>query len=727
MELKELVCVVTGGGGSVGQALVAELARQGATVVAVRHGEPTGEIEPNNDHYLVHGELVKRLSADAIVEHVVAKFGRIDAWINTVGGFQGGTTVESATAEEWKQMMAVNFITTLNSCQAVLPHMKERRTGWIINFGSYLGEKGMALASPYAVSKAAVHALTKTITEENKDLNIVARALLPTVIDTPANRKAMPDEDTSQWLLPEDVAQAVTRLLRNGTVGTAGPEEVLIHLSVNILQEAAEAETDILSIFDEVVGVKEDHPAEPITEPGEPSSETTVEEPELETAATPEVQTAAAPTAEETPHSEAATMREANEPSEAETENDITPDSELATFSMVTHLKTRGLYRQALEVLEALTKRGEDLDRINQERMEITEMMTPGVEPKVSEDSAGAAPDEKEEPIPETVAGEGPAPPPEAEEAPPQESGEGAETATPAPQEEQVEDLNAMPPDVVEDQGTSEPSTPEKGGPIRTTTAFLILLLVAITGLGIQDWVSPEASLVSRMIQAMLGTIPLHSRSSTATPPSLQSAAVTGFIDTLLDQNAEEPEQEAQPAAVDTAMAASVEAGEPAEPDTTEAAPTTTGMEDTVVVAPPAEPETPVGAAEPTAVEETVEKEPPVAEASPPNPQELFQEGQFHEAAQAWLKVKQASPAGYTIVLEYVCLDQTIRNAYQAVEASPDLFLLPKQIQERDCFVICLGEFPDKTTALEQLTKVPSWFQENGAQPRVRPLAKLLP
>jgi hypothetical protein len=578
----------------------------------------------------------------------------------------------------------------------------------------------MALASPYAVSKAAVHALTKTIAEENKDLNIIARALLPTVIDTPANREAMPDEDKSEWLKPEEVGQTVIRLLQNGTVGSASAEAVLIPLSVEILQEEAEAETDILSIFDEVVGAEEDHPMAPNTGPGKPSSETDTGEPEPEE--TSDVQPDVPSQAEE-----AAPSTESDE--KPEPEDVITPDSELATFSMVTHLKTRGLYRQALEVLEALTKRGEDLDRINQERMEIVEMMTPGVESETPE----AALEEKEEPALEVSESEEPSPQSEAEEVAPEASEEKTETTYPPPHEKQVEDLAAMPPDVVEDQGGEESSPPpDKGGPIRTTTAFLILLLVAIMGLGIQDWIAPESSLLSRMVQTMLGSIPLHSRSSTSTPPSLQSAAVTGFIDTLLDQAAEEPEQVAQPATVDTTTAVNIEEEQPAEPDTAEAGPVVAMPRDTMAVEPPTPPAEPEAvtlgeATEPTVAEEEATEEPQIAEAPSTSPQELFQDGKFHEAALAWLEVKQASPEGYTIVLEYVCLDQTIRNAYQAVAASPDLFLLPKQIQDRDCFVICLGEFPDEATALEQLAKVPSWFEENGAQPRVRPLAKLLP
>jgi len=476
------------------------------------------------------------------------------------------------------------------------------------------------------------------------------------------------------------------------------------------------------------VGAKEDHPAEPSLEARESSSEATVTEPkpEPETEEAPETQAKAPPQVEEQAQSGAASEQ-------PEEEQAITPDSELATFSMVTHLKTRGLYRQALEVLEALTRRGEDLDRINQERMEITEMMNPKARAEALEDSTGATPAEKEESAPETSENEGSTPQTKAEEITPRVSDKGTESVTPPPPEEQVEDLAAMPPDVVEDQGAEEQSQPtEKGGPIRITTAFLILLLVAVAGLGIQDWIAPESSLVSRMLQTMLGSIPLHSPSSTATPPSLQSAAVTGFIDTLLEQGSEEPEQESQQAAVDTAGATGMEEEVAVESDTTEVAPTTTVSEDTVAVeepAPPVEPEAvvPVEAAEPAPVQEEVVEETPVVEVSPPDPRKLFQAGQFHEAAQAWQKAKQVSPAGYTIVLEYVCLDQTIRNAYQAVEASPDLFLLPKQIQERDCFIICLGGFPDEATAQEQLANLPSWFEENGAQPRVRPLAKLLP
>jgi hypothetical protein len=108
--------------------------------------------------------------------------------------------------------------------------------------------------------------------------------------------------------------------------------------------------------------------------------------------------------------------------------------------------------------------------------------------------------------------------------------------------------------------------------------------------------------------------------------------------------------------------------------------------------------------------------------------QDYFARGLFHEAAQAWYSEKKAAivPGRHTIVLEYVCMDSTIRNAHKALNQSDELFILPKTIKSRSCYIVCLGEYPDWETAKAQLSEIPSWFIENEAKPTVRLLIELL-
>ena len=129
-----------------------------------------------------------------------------------------GKSVEQ-DQDSWEKMHAINFTTCLHGSQAALHIMKKQGYGKIINIGSRAAIDGFPNAAPYLVSKSSVHALTRYIALENSDNKITCNAILPGVIDTPANREAMPDEDFSGWETPLQIAKKIEGVIASNVTG----------------------------------------------------------------------------------------------------------------------------------------------------------------------------------------------------------------------------------------------------------------------------------------------------------------------------------------------------------------------------------------------------------------------------------------------------------------------------------------------------------------------------
>ena len=146
------------------------------------------------------------------------QYQSIDVWINCVGGFAMGSSIKD-DRENWNKMFEINFSTCLNGSQVALAHMCKQGTGNIINIGSQAAIDGFPDAAPYLVSKSSVHMLTRMIALENSGSNINANVILPGVIDTDANRQAMPNEDFSAWQTPLKIAQIIEQTIDSNESG----------------------------------------------------------------------------------------------------------------------------------------------------------------------------------------------------------------------------------------------------------------------------------------------------------------------------------------------------------------------------------------------------------------------------------------------------------------------------------------------------------------------------
>ncbi len=216
---KAMNWVVTGARGNVGKALVNSLVERQENVFGLHYG-PSQKITEINDSFVtLETDLTMLEDVQRVVKIVKDRKGEINVWINVVGGFAMGKSIEDMLPDDWSNMFNLNFQTALNCCVTILPHMKKAGFGRIINFGSVAAENGMAAAGPYTVSKAAVMALTKTIALEGKENGVTCNAIVPTIIDTLQNRAAMVDADFSSWTSPGTIAETIIDVVNSDQTG----------------------------------------------------------------------------------------------------------------------------------------------------------------------------------------------------------------------------------------------------------------------------------------------------------------------------------------------------------------------------------------------------------------------------------------------------------------------------------------------------------------------------
>ncbi len=209
MTMHGKTIVVTGGFGALGGAVAEAAVQRGASVAALDFAAspPAGLAERLGPEALLIGgvDLAAPEAAGKAMAAVKARFGRIDALLNIAGGFRW-ETVEAGDAATWERMFAINLKTALNASRAALPHLLESGAGRIVNVGAQPANHATAGMGAYAASKAAVHRLTESLADELKLKGVTVNAVLPSIIDTPANRADMPKAEFDRWVSPADLA-----------------------------------------------------------------------------------------------------------------------------------------------------------------------------------------------------------------------------------------------------------------------------------------------------------------------------------------------------------------------------------------------------------------------------------------------------------------------------------------------------------------------------------------
>lgn len=207
--------LITGAAGNLGRVVAGVFREQGSQLALLGRTPESlaaafGSDAP--DRLLIPADLMNRTEIDVAVAMVVAKFGRIDVLCNLAGGFRMGETVHETKAGTWDNLFDLNVRSVLNMAHAVVPHMIEHGGGRIVNVGAFAALRGTAQMGAYAASKSSVIRLTESMAAELREQNINVNCVLPTIIDTPENRAAMPDADPSRWVAPADLASVIAFL-----------------------------------------------------------------------------------------------------------------------------------------------------------------------------------------------------------------------------------------------------------------------------------------------------------------------------------------------------------------------------------------------------------------------------------------------------------------------------------------------------------------------------------
>ena len=214
MTLQAKVVAVTGGFGQLGQAVVRAALDAGAHVAALDRARPPGEgTLPKAAFALGELDVAEPDAAARALDQVAARFGGLDALVNIAGTFRW-ETLEKGSLETWDLLYRVNLRSAVSTSRAALPHLMRRGAGRIVNIGAGAAAvRAAAGMGAYTASKAGVAKFTEALAEELKDRNITVNAVLPSTIDTPANRADMPKADFSRWVTPQAIADVIVFLL----------------------------------------------------------------------------------------------------------------------------------------------------------------------------------------------------------------------------------------------------------------------------------------------------------------------------------------------------------------------------------------------------------------------------------------------------------------------------------------------------------------------------------
>jgi len=217
--LQEKIVVVTGASGALGRVVVDIALARGARVAAVDYA-PT-QAKPSPQRLELGGvDLTDAGAAKKAIDQSASHFGRLDALINIAGGF-AFETVTDGDPKTWGRMYALNLTTALNAARAAIPHLLGSGAARIVNIGALGALQAGGGMGAYAASKSGVHRLTEALAAEHRG-KITVNAVLPSIIDTAANRASMPKADFTKWVRPKELADVILFLTSDAASAVTG-------------------------------------------------------------------------------------------------------------------------------------------------------------------------------------------------------------------------------------------------------------------------------------------------------------------------------------------------------------------------------------------------------------------------------------------------------------------------------------------------------------------------
>lgn len=222
--MKEPKILLTGGTGGLGLGILPSvLTLGGELTITYHHDEDISSVQEKlTRQQLERVTLFKAdLTEESRVSQIVKDMGKVDVLIHLVGGYGQGA-IHEYSLEDWQKMFSINLLTTFLTCKHCLQSMREHNYGRIITIGSRGAVDPEPQLAAYSAAKAGVVALTQAIAKETKELNITANTVLPSIIDTAANREAMGEENADKWVKPESLAQVICFLASKAARDVSG-------------------------------------------------------------------------------------------------------------------------------------------------------------------------------------------------------------------------------------------------------------------------------------------------------------------------------------------------------------------------------------------------------------------------------------------------------------------------------------------------------------------------
>ena len=234
MSFGNQTVVVTGAAGNLGKAVAGAFAALGANLVLVdlKRESLAAAFGAENDRRLyVAANLLDKAGANDVAQAAIARFGHIDVLCNIAGGFRMGEPVHETTDDNWNFLFDINARTLLHMVRAIVPHMVAAGRGKIVNVGAFAAQKGVAQMGAYIAAKGTVIRMTEAMAAELREKNINVNCVLPTIIDTPENRAAMPMADPAKWVAPIDLANVIVFLASDAARAVHGAAVPVTSLS----------------------------------------------------------------------------------------------------------------------------------------------------------------------------------------------------------------------------------------------------------------------------------------------------------------------------------------------------------------------------------------------------------------------------------------------------------------------------------------------------------------
>jgi NAD(P)-dependent dehydrogenase (short-subunit alcohol dehydrogenase family) len=208
------VALVTGGTGGLGRAVTLALLHEGASVIASYIVKEEADalrdaVGPHAHLELLPLDATNEEECRTFVDGITARHGHLDILVNAIGGYAGGKPMWETDTKTYQLMLTLNLRAGHNLAKAVVPAMLRQKSGAIVNIASKAAVDHAAGAGAYAASKAATLAMFDCLAQDVKGSGVRVNSVLPSIIDTESNRKAMPNADFSKWPKPEEIAQVI--------------------------------------------------------------------------------------------------------------------------------------------------------------------------------------------------------------------------------------------------------------------------------------------------------------------------------------------------------------------------------------------------------------------------------------------------------------------------------------------------------------------------------------